>query len=269
VNSVSSDQIEWAKSYPFDVPVQSYIYARGQGFSLYSYKLEALKEARIEVGGRDARLVDILSASQIMSLELDRRCPVLACGSNASPSRLAQKFSEKLPGALIPVLSVEVVDHCIVHAANITGYGSIPATFARLPGARVKTFVTLLTEEQLEVMGASETLGIEYDRPAFDESHVVLESGDTLSGVTGYINRHGAFLLGREPVALASVAAENVPYARLTQKEVQAAVMTALDVSHPMDHYIAQNIADANLRHARAAELRDLHARPFDGKPLR
>lgn len=269
VNAVTSDQIAWAKAYPFDVPQRSYVYAKGRALPLEGYTLKHLPQATVRLDTGPARLVDLLSASQIMSLEMDKRHAVLACGSNASPQRLAQKFSEKLPNALIPVLRAEVSEFCIVHAANITVYGSIPATFSRLAGARVTTFVTLLTDEQLAIMDETEQLGEEYDRPDFGDKRVVLDCGDPLPAVSGYINRHGSFLVRGEPVALASVEGKDIPYLRMTQDEVQSAVHAALDISHPLDHAIAQNIADAGLRLARAAELRDLHSRMFEGVPLR
>lgn len=257
------DKIAWAKSYPFDVPQRSYIYSRGRAHSLVSYSVNGLVDASVEDNGQEVRVTNVLTASQIRSLEMDHRHAVLACGSNASPSRLAQKFSGKFYNAVIPVIAVELEDHCIVHAANITVYGSVPATYSKLKKARVKTFVTFLTEEQLEVMDQSEQLGLEYDRPDFSPDKVKLETDEKIGEVSGYINRHGALLVEGDPTALASVQSENVHYKHLNQIEAQSAVMKALGVSHAMEHYIAQNIDDHGLRNARAAELRDLHGKPF------
>ena len=268
-DQVTPEQIAWAKAYPFDVPQRSYVYAKGRALPLDGYTLIHLPQATVQGETGQVRLADLLSASQIMSLEMDKRHAVLACGSNASPQRLVQKFSDKLPNAVIPVLRAEVSEFCIVYAANITVYGSIPATFSRLAGASVTTFVTLLTDEQLDIMDETEQLGEEYDRPEFGDKRVTLDCGDKLPAVSGYTNRHGSFLVRGEPVALARVDGKNIPYLRMTQDEVQSAVHTALDIAHPLDHAIAQNISDAGLRLARAAELRDLHSRTFEGVPLR
>ncbi|MEL7030112.1 MAG: hypothetical protein AAGL49_13115, partial [Pseudomonadota bacterium] len=82
-----------AKAYPFDVPAEDYVFAGGQAVPLAAEHRdyfrrpsdEALDRLRERVGGAAAaRLADGAP-----------RHAVVACGSNAAPSRLKRKFADR------------------------------------------------------------------------------------------------------------------------------------------------------------------------------
>ena len=87
------------------------------------------------------------------------RIPVLAIGSNRAPEQLRRKFPSL---ESLPVEQVELLEHDVVYAARVSGYGAMPATLAHSPGTSVQVAVTWLTSAQLEMMDASEGLGVGY-----------------------------------------------------------------------------------------------------------
>ena len=81
------------------------------------------------------------------------RLPVIASGSNASPTRLAAKFGD---GEEIPVTRAELRHFAVVFAGHFTAYGAIPATLCPHRDAVTDVWITWLTPDQLQVMHRSE-----------------------------------------------------------------------------------------------------------------
>src|ERR1700687_4116749 len=103
--------------YPFDVPDGPYIWHCGVREEIDAAHLEDPFELRVA-----------------------GRVPVLAIGSNSSPSQLSRKFTDpsfndpKSPDSRILVYRARVPDMDIVYAAHIASYGSLPATIMSKPG---------------------------------------------------------------------------------------------------------------------------------------
>ncbi len=260
--TITQSHIDWAKSYPFDVPDASYVYFGGQAKPVNGYTGARAQWTVASLGGT-AQLGDLLTDNQRQDLEQPRTA-VLACGSNASPTRLAQKYQEKIPDAVIPVVRCTLMDHAVVHAANLTVYGSVPATFARSAGTRVETFVTLLTAAQLQIMDQTETLGVSYDRLEVSASQVEPETDHLNTGrFHAYVSLHGALLFDGEPRSLATIRGERVPYEQADQETAQAHAQRSLDHTGHVDEFIRENLEDKALRKQRAKRLKYDFSQPW------
>ncbi|MDJ0893614.1 MAG: hypothetical protein QNJ92_00615 [Alphaproteobacteria bacterium] len=230
-------RLRHARAYPFSIPEASYLYANGAARPLAPG--EAFTDRHYE-----------------------DRVPVIACGSNRSPERLANKYPE--PDAVIPVERARLNDCDVVYSAHITRYGSVPATLARAPGTRVEVSVNWLTEAQLEVMHATEG---SYDYLRLERIELALE-GDggwqrRLDTAFTYWSRQGALHHEGEPVAMQAARADNRSFAALSQTEVQAAVHARLGGGRPIDAFILENIDNPRRRRDRIMELQ-ADANPLD-----
>ena len=257
--------IEWAKAYPFDVPGRSYVYCRGEAHFLDDFTLQNWRSARINRAGSSAVLSDVLDTAELAALEQPRHA-VVACGSNAAPRRLAQKFRHVHD--VVPTLRVTLENYCIVYSAKFSAYGSIPATLVRVPGACVTTFVNLLTDQQLRVMDETETLGVAYDRPVLEDATVRGMDGapphDGFSPLSAYVSRSGALCIEGVALALDTVEGSAVPFQKYSQEKVQSLVKDLLNAGDSVDNFIEQNLNDPVLRNDRAAKLQRNWAVRYD-----
>ena len=258
-----SEHVSWALAYPFHVPDGSFLYADGAVFPLEQESVEAWWEGSVSVDGRSMQIRALLETADIAAdqIELDR-VPVIACGSNASPQRLKQKFDQDLPGSLVPTFRVTLTNYTVVFAAKFTEYGSVPATLAHIPGAKSEVYVNFLTYEQLSIMDGTETLGCSYDRPILDGAHVETENRTELKDVHAYISRHGCFTPHGEPVSLASVKSENNPLTTMEQPAVQHAAKRVLESSVSLEDFVFENISNADLRRQRSQYLAEHYSTP-------
>jgi hypothetical protein len=115
-------RIEHAESYPFSRPACSYLFEDGR---MHPLPEDACQD----------------------------RFPIVASGSNASPTRLFSKFGRDHD---IPVTRAVLHDFAVVFAGHFTAYGAIPATLCPHPGAHTEAWITWLTPEQLTIMHRSE-----------------------------------------------------------------------------------------------------------------
>ncbi len=257
--------IEWAKAYPFDVPQQSFVYFNGEAHFLDTFVYGQWQHARIDREGQSIALSDVLGREGMAALERPRRHAVVACGSNAAPQRLAQKFRHTHD--VVPTLRVTLENYCIVYSAKFSAYGSIPATLVHVPGACVTTFINFLDDRQLALMDETETLGVAYDRPVLEDAIVSIVDGATpksdLASVFAYVSRSGALLKDGAAIALDTVEGRDVPFPKHSQEMVQTVVKDLLNVGDLVDNFIHQNLNDPSMRAVRAAELKKRWAKPF------
>jgi hypothetical protein len=139
---------------------------------------------------------------------LDGRTPVLACGSNRAPERLAQKFKDLFPAAKIPVTRARLRDFDSVYCAHVTSYGSIPATLHPSPGTSAVLHVTWLDDAELACMHETEQPGINYHYVRMTGIDLIVENGPKLDAAYAYLSVHGAALDNGVPVALAAIEAD-------------------------------------------------------------
>lgn len=225
--------VEWACSYPFGIPDHSFVLRDGQ---VHPWAANGPDTAG--------------------------RTPVIACGSNRSPVQLGRKFATAGGGAAVPVQRAWLDDFDVVYAAHITSYGSIAATLQHVPGARVEVSVTWLSDDQLPTMHKTEGRGFNYDYARLDGLSLALEHGAARDWAYAYVFRGGCLTDDGSLVALTEIRADNRQHPALSQPEAQIAVhgRTAGDVPHR--DFIAQNIADPDLRRARERALQ-ADAAPF------
>jgi len=157
--------VERALAYPFAPPADSYVL-----------------EGREPRAVRDGDVRDDLH-------------PVLAYGSNSSTRALLRKFGGDLH---LAVLKGELEDFDVVYSSHLSAYGSVPVTLHQAPGARIQTFVTLVTDDQLVRLAETEfNYAIHrLDGVRFRGEHIDVD------GPIAFVSRHGALGIDDEPVRL-------------------------------------------------------------------
>ena len=218
--------VAWALSYPFERPLGSYVFD----------------------GTDDIPLTAYLSGHKISYSELiSGREPVLAVGSNASPSQLRRKFDSYGLSGEIPVIKAVLSGFDSVYSAHIAGYGSIPATLVSSPGTEVELFVTFLNEGQLYAMDISEGAAREngnYERIRLGGVRLVLDSGEVLDEAFSYQSRKGALVLDGQSVALVAIIATGRKFPAMTQMRIQEIVRDKFAPGERLDDFIWENIGE-------------------------
>jgi hypothetical protein len=235
-----------ASAYPFARPGHSFLFLDGEVVPLLA----------LDLAGLDARL-----AAHGLPL-MAARTPVLAYGANAAPERLALKFAPLQPGIGIPVLRARLFDFDIVHACHFSSYGAIPATLQVSQGTVVDVAVTWLDDRALERMTNTELGNSNYAYGLLHDVHVEVSGMAPLSTVASYWTRRGCLDLGQGPIALSAISAEGRGFLSLAKRDVLAAARDHFAPAAVLDDFIVENVANADLRRARSAQLAD-QAVPF------
>lgn len=222
-----SSALARAKSYPFDIPGCSYVYADGAHREL---------------------------APCAPMPDVSRRHPVLAVGSNQSPGQLGRKF--KGPGwGSIPVTRAVLADFDIVYSAHIASYGSIPSTLLHCLGTQVSLSVNWLTPDQETRMHETEIPTGNYHFGVLEKIDLLLDGGLKLSSVYMYCSRRGALTRGGQPVALSEITALHRCWPSLGQEEMQGHVRDRTAPGLAVNEFILGGIADEKTRGARTRTL--------------
>lgn len=219
------DPVRHAEQYPFDIPDRSYAFTGGSGQALLQIT--------------------------------DQRTPVLALGSNASPGRLKEKFGDTEESVF--VTSALIYGYVVVYSAHFSHYGSLPATLRVMPGAVTRVFVTWLTDEQLETMHDSESLGVNYDFVTLEGTKVDVDGHGELSEVTVYKSRAGSLTHKGGPVGLAEVPSTNCSLPSLTQPAMLRCVHRRLASDLNYRQFMERIIHDHEYRRDSGARLREAH----------
>jgi hypothetical protein len=231
---MAEDIFDKAIGYPYSIPTCSYVYHNGS--------CEDVDEG----GG----FPDVSGLT-----------PVLAVGSNQSPTQLARKF----PGdqwAPIPVSKVAVVDFDTVFSAHITGYGSIAATLFHAPGTIVNLFVNWLDDHHLVRMHDTELGNENYEFGALENVRIEAEVGPSLNSVSLYHGLRGIFAPKGKPVPLAEVPARNRQYDELSQHQVQSLIRDQIAPEKPLENFVHESVNDQAVRKSRT-ELIGRGSLPF------
>lgn len=219
--------ITHAKAYPFEIPEGSYVMQRG-GWR----PLDAPADTR-------------------------NRHAVIASGSNASPQRLAAKFTDHpdLLDDAIPVVRAKLHDFDAVYSAHIAGYGSIPATLAHVNGAVADVFVTWLTDAQLERMHETESVGVNYDYARLSGLHLLCEGDQGFTTAHAYISRRGCLNRGGTPIPLAATRTEGRQGLAMTQEEVLEFARAKTAPEQTLEDFIRSHIECPDTRARRSDKL--------------
>ena len=228
-----AELLRLAKSYPYEAPRASYLFAQGTARPLNTH-------------GHDRRL-------------FDGRVPVIAHGSNRAPAQLARKYG---PAAEIPVSLGWLAAHDVVYSAHMTRYGAIASTLRHAPGVKARGAITWLDPGQLKRMHeteGSETYRFGYLRRI--ELHLEDGSGARLTEAGVYLGQKGCLAHEAGPVGLAAVTAEGRPHKALHQEAALDLVRARHRPAMTLDQMILEAVAD---RERRQALVRDMgaHALP-------
>lgn len=218
--SVAADlALEHAAAYPFDIPHRSYVFNPQDGTSgPFDYDLI-----------RDSALT-----------------PVVAVGSNASPSQLRRKFpANEWATDPIPLLYSEIRDFDTVYAARVSKYGSIPATPYPSPGTSIRLHITFLTDRQLDRMNQTESLGVGYELADMPDGCVPEVQGRQ---ILTYVARSGALTIEGRPAALERAPTINRVFAEISERQ-------AIDIVAEILGFSSAELVSSVIRD------RDLHAR--------
>jgi hypothetical protein len=115
------------------------------------------------------------SAADLLQ-EYGDRAAVVAVGSNASPQVLQRKLCRKVEHGVVPILPGVLVGCAVGHSAHVSVPGYVAAAPYRDPRARTAVFVSLLDEEQLARLDATEPNYVR--RRLADDGRYRLELGD-------------------------------------------------------------------------------------------
>lgn len=211
-------RVEHALRYPFDPPGRSYLF-------------------------RDGRM------AEIERFDTAGRVPVVASGSNGSPQRLREKYGD---AGEIPVSFGTIRDLVPVFAARITGYGSVPATLAVVEGAQAGVHVTWLTEDQLEIMHETESVGTGYAYCRLDGFELDLGDHGRPESAFAYIALHGAFAPEGAPL----------PLHRVSQREAQSHAARLAAHAGELHDFVGRNLDDPAHRN-RANDALGPHGLPI------
>lgn len=228
------DPIARPLTYPGRIPTHSGILVDDCYLGIRPDSTESVEKWLIEVSGQRLTLGEYL---EDLGLDgMDARHPVVAVGSNASPSQMRRKFVTRSTRAVIPMTIADVHGISPGVSAHINKAGYIPAAPVTSPRKVSPLFVLWLNDEQLKVLDITEPnyyrcLMPEEDFPVF------LPSGDRIRSCHVYISKHGCLIdsmgprcLMEQPVIIQSLLDESVALRSLcgaTPAEFVASVIDA------------------------------------------
>ncbi len=212
-----------AKSYPFDAPASSYLFAGGE-----------------------ARALD--------GAGYGGRVPVIAHGSNRAPAQLKRKFGTS---AEIPVTLGWLADYDVVYSAHITQYGAVASTLQHVPGTRVRVSVTWLTRAQLDRMHETEGPSTyAYGRLAGIELRLEEGPAGCVAEAQVYLGRNGCLDLDGGPVGFAAVEADGRVHRACHQEEALELVRARHRPAVSLDDMILDAVRNPERRLVLVAEMR-------------
>lgn len=260
-----SDQakIDRALSYPFETPGASYVMVGRDVLELVEVSPDALAKSVVLHDGQVGSLGDVYQAMTGRKFVPEPTVPILASGSNASPVRLAEKFSGE-KDVVIPVLLGKVNNLCSVYSAHITRYGSVSATLQWAEAATTNVYLLLLPERLLGKMHRSEFVDTNYSYHQLQGVEFTDGASVHIRSPFAYLSLWGSLNLDGTSLRLSAFASEGTAWPALSQGQVMAQVHGLLSPDQAFDAFILSNIVDHDLRKARITHLSRHHADDID-----
>ena len=176
------------------------------------------------------------------------RTPVLAIGSNQSPSRLAQKFGGDA-AHVIPVQRALLEDFDVVYSAHIASYGAVPAMLQVSAGSKVEVAVTWLNDEQLGIMHESETSAANYGLAMLTGVTLTLHGGGQAERVHVYVSSRGHLSeADGGAIALSAIRCSGRSYASMTTSEALELVRQKVAPDMDADGFVLRLVNDDDYR---------------------
>jgi hypothetical protein len=190
---------------------------------------------------------------------IQNRIAVIGYGSNSASEALDRKYRDfsDLYEDSIPVLRGSMRDYAVVYAAQFSTYGAMPATIHPVLNSELTTYVTFLTESQLERMHDTEDLGLYYSYEKI-ESTIAFEEGFSIEESFAYVALGGSIFIEGKPLVLEAVK-QSVPNSIvLSQREAQLKIIEALNLEDDIEQFIVDNALNEDLRNQRFKRVSDL-----------
>jgi hypothetical protein len=219
--SEGSDVVERAMRYPYAVPARAFA----------------------QLGHKTLSPDDV-------EIDLSRRTPFLAYGSNGSPEVLGRKLALSADPVLVEPGWLH--DYDVVYSAHISPYGAVPATLQSSPGTAVRVAVLHLTSEQLRLLSATEP---NYEAEALRGARCELAGGAVETELAVYLSRHGCLLIDDAEVALIAVPARQRRFVEMGEPQILEHLLATLAPDESIDSFVLANVADPALAQERSARL--------------
>lgn len=272
--------VERAKGYPFPRPAGSFVFTHGRTYPVPHPAGPWSPEMEIADGDRTITFAELcqrvgagsapgiptggaVARTAAADYACDERTPVFGYSSNASPDALSHKFA-MLPHAVVPSIRCHVTDWDAVYSCHVSR-GYIPGAIHPSPGTDLHGTMSWLTDDELELMNASENLGINYEFKPLRGALITFENGETITSPLAYFTLHGELRINDLPVAVAGTTAENRRYGVMTETEVLELARARIAPEQELDEMIAAAIGSFDTQQKLTARLKDCRFSRPDG----
>ena len=239
--------IDTAIAYPYERMPTSYLFVNGKTYEYVKLGKDPLLDGEIRLDDGKTVRVDAFFKAHLGEIGgklprgMKERTPVVGYGSNGAPSALRRKYAApSFPRgwSVVPVLKGKLHDFEVVHAAHYYTNGNLPATIQYARGAVQETHVTMLDEEELAHMHATEGIDTTskrtwYSYGRLSNIELTIDAGPVLKEAEVYVDNYGAVAVAGKTYALTAITGATLsPKAtqeeilELTEREVRAIAET-------------------------------------------
>jgi hypothetical protein len=252
--------LQRAKEYPYDLMDRSYVLINDEVFAFATFE-DSWETSEVEAGNRRVPLSTITRTRGFPDETLKaHRTPVLAIGSNGSPSQLRTKFGRE-ENTVLPVAIAELTNMDVVYSAHFSRYACVPANLLKSNGTKVRVYVTYLTDRQLRTMNESEARN--YDPIELNGINLLVQGRGRIRSILCYLSRHGCLRLDNQPVRVAAFPAIDSQFPAMTEERLLGLLVGRLAPEKSIDMFIEDLIEDSILRYSFTRQIRR-DSVPFD-----
>ncbi len=261
-----AELVERARQYPFGRPSGSYLFTHGRLYPVPHPSGPWTPELQVAEADETISFAEVCARTGAdPEYATAARTPVFGYSSNSSPDAISHKFA-LLRHVAIPVIRCRVADWDAVYSCHFSR-GYVPAAIHSSPGAVLSGTICWLTDEELDLMHASEHLGTNYELRPLENTVATFETGETRSEPLAYHTLHGELRINDLPVAVEGTHADNRRYGCMTELQVLELVREKIAPDQTLDGMIASAIESLETRQTLTARLKDCHLTTPGGTP--
>ena len=256
--STVAELVERAKAYPFEQPSGSFVFTHGRLYPIPHPCQPWTPELEVAEADDTVTFAEICARAGAPDTYAGAsRTPVFGYSSNSSADGLAHKFA-LLRHVAIPVVRCRVTGWDAVYSCHFSR-GYIPAAIHPSPGTVLSGTMAWLTDEELDLMHASERLGTNYELRPLEDTVAKFEDGSTRAEPLAYHTLHGELRINDLPVAVEGVQAENRRYGVMKETDILELAQAEVDPDRELDQTIAAAIESFDVQAELTARLKDCH----------